>query len=157
MSNAIKLVVAVAVPLVVGGISGFATSRGVAEWYPTLVRPAFTPPSWLFGPVWTLLYIAMGVAAFLVWRRGLATEGVAVALTAFVVQLALNGLWSLLFFGARAPGVAFIEIIVLWVSIVVTVWLFWRLSTAAGVLLLPYLAWVSFAAVLNGSLWALNR
>lgn len=157
MSNAIKLVIAVAVPLVVGGLSGFATSRGVAEWYPTLVKPAFTPPSWLFGPVWTLLYIAMGVAAFLVWRCGLATPGVAAALIAFAVQLALNGLWSLLFFGARAPGVAFIEIIALWLAIVVTVALFWRLSTTAGALLLPYLAWVSFAAVLNGSIWALNR
>lgn len=157
MPNIIKLLVSIAVPLVVGGLSGIATARGVADWYPTLTKPAFTPPSWVFGPVWTLLYITMGVAAFLVWRRGLDAGGVRAALALFLVQLALNGLWSVLFFGSRAPGAALVEIVLLWISIAATTGLFWRVTPLAGALLLPYLAWVSFAAVLNGSLWALNR
>jgi len=157
VANNVKLLVSIAVPLAVGGLAGVATSRGVAEWYPTLVKPAFTPPSWVFGPVWTVLYVTMGVAAFLVWRRGLDAGGVRISLAVFLVQLALNGLWSVLFFGMKAPGAAFVEIIVLWISIAVTTGLFWRVAPLSGVLLLPYLAWVTFAAVLNGSLWALNR
>ena len=157
MNNALKLVIAVAVPLAVGGLSGFATSRGVETWYPTLAKPFFNPPSWVFGPTWTVLYIMMGVAAFLVWRQGLAAEGVKVALAVFAVQLALNGLWSILFFGMQSPGAAFAEIIVLWLAIAATVSLFRRVLPASGWLLLPYLAWVSFAAVLNLSIWILNR
>jgi tryptophan-rich sensory protein len=107
--------------------------------------------------VWTLLYIMMGIAAFLIWRRGLTTEGVRLALAAFVTQLALNGLWSILFFGMQAPGWALVEIILLWLAITATILLFWRVAPAAGMLLLPYLAWVSFATVLNASLWWLNR
>ena len=157
MRDSIKLVIAVAVPLLVGGLSGFATSRGVEAWYPTLVKPSFNPPSWIFGPVWTALYILMGVAAFLVWRKGLATKGVKAALLLFAVQLALNGLWSILFFGLRSPGWALVEIGLLGLAIVGTLIAFWRLTTAAGWLVVPYLAWVSFAAVLNGSIWMLNR
>jgi translocator protein len=157
MKTLLKLAVSISVPLVVGVLSGVATARGVTEWYPTLTRPAFTPPSWIFGPVWTLLYLMMGFAAFLVWQWGLEAAGVRVALVAFLVQLALNGLWSLLFFGLRAPGAAFVDIILLWLAIAVTTWLFWRVVHVAGALMLPYLAWVTFAAVLNGSIWSLNR
>ena len=157
MNNAVKLVVSVAVPLAVGGLSGFATARGVADWYPTLVKPSFNPPAWVFGPVWTVLYMMMGVAAFLVWRRGFDVDGVRIALTVFAVQLALNGLWSILFFGMQAPGLALIEIVLLWIAIGVTVVLFWRVAPLPGALLLPYWAWVTFAAVLNASLWWLNR
>ena len=157
MSNTVKLILAVAIPLTVGGLSGFATARGVGTWYPTLVKPSFNPPAWVFGPTWTLLYITMGVAAFLVWRQGLDTRGVRLALTVFVVQLALNGLWSILFFGLRAPGLALIEILVLWLGILATTVLFWRVVPAAGWLMLPYLGWVSFAAVLNAAIWNLNR
>jgi tryptophan-rich sensory protein len=157
MNNAVKLVISVAVPLAVGGLSGFATARGVAEWYPTLVKPSFNPPAWVFGPVWTVLYIMMGVAAFFVWRTGLDVDGVRIALDVFAVQLALNGLWSILFFGMQAPGLALIEIALLWIAIGVTVVLFWRVSPLPGAMLLPYWAWVSFAAVLNASLWWLNR
>jgi tryptophan-rich sensory protein len=157
MNNGFKLVIAIALPLVVGGLSGYATAGGVSTWYPTLVKPSFNPPAWVFGPVWTLLYILMGVAAFLVWRQGLASEGVRLALIAFAVQLALNGLWSILFFGLQAPGWALVEIILLWLAIVATLVLFWRVVPAAGGLLIPYLAWVSFATVLNASLWWLNR
>lgn len=157
MNNGLKLVIAIALPLVVGGLSGYATSGGVSTWYPTLVKPPFNPPAWIFGPVWTLLYITMGVAAFLVWRQGLAAEGVRLALAVFIIQLALNGLWSILFFGLQAPGWALVEIILLWLAIAATLVLFWRVVPAAGLLLIPYLAWVSFATVLNASLWWLNR
>ncbi|MCJ7753668.1 MAG: tryptophan-rich sensory protein, partial [Thermoanaerobaculales bacterium] len=144
-------------PLAVGGLSGFATARGVANWYPTLTKPSFNPPAWVFGPAWTLLYIMMGVAAFVVWRNGLEVDGVKIAIAVFVAQLALNGLWSILFFGMQAPGLALAEIIVLWIAIGATAVLFWRVVPAAGALLLPYWGWVSFATVLNASLWWLNR
>jgi len=157
MNNTIKLVISVALPLAVGGLSGFATARGVSTWYPTLAKPSFNPPAWVFGPVWTVLYIMMGVAAFLVWRRGLDVDGVRIALTVFAIQLALNGLWSILFFGMHAPGWALLEIILLWMAIGITILLFWRMVPSAGVLLLPYWMWVSFATVLNASLWWLNR
>ena len=157
MHNTIKLVISIATPLAVGGLSGFATARGVADWYPTLTKPSFNPPAWVFGPAWTLLYIMMGVAAFLVWRQGLESDGVKIALTVFGIQLALNGLWSILFFGMQAPGLALAEIIVLWIAIGVTTVLFWQVVPAAGALLLPYWGWVSFATVLNASLWWLNR
>ncbi|MGB5160069.1 MAG: TspO/MBR family protein [Thermoanaerobaculia bacterium] len=156
MNSTFKLGIAVAVPLAVGGLSGFVTARSVATWYPTLIKPFFNPPAWVFGPTWTLLYIMMGVAAFLVWRQGFSTKDVRLALTLFAAQLALNGLWSILFFGLQSPGVAFAEIMLLWLSIVATVWIFRRVVPAAALLMLPYLAWVSFAAVLNGSIWMLN-
>jgi tryptophan-rich sensory protein len=157
MNTKLKLLISVAVPLAVGGLSGYATSGGVSTWYPGLAKPSFNPPSWAFGPVWTLLYILMGVAAFLVWRQGLRTDGVKSALTVFLIQLALNGLWSVLFFGLQAPGWALVEIILLWLAIIATMVLFWRIVPTAGRLLLPYLVWVSFATVLNASLWWLNR
>lgn len=151
-----RLLVSLAVPQAVGILSGLATARGVREWYPALAKPSFNPPSWVFAPVWTALYLAMGVAAWLVWRRGLDTPGVRVALLAFLVQLALNGLWSLLFFGLRSPGLAFAEIVVLWGAIGVTTLLFFRQVAAAGWLMAIYWAWVTFAAVLNLSIWRLN-
>lgn len=152
-----KLVISVAIPLLVGGLSGIATARGVKEWYPALVKPSFNPPAWVFGPVWTLLYLLMGIAAFLVWRRGWDSGPVRTALTLFLLQLILNGLWSILFFGMRSPGLAFAEIMLLWLAILATVVLFWRVTSVGGILLLPYAAWVTFAAVLNGSIWILNR
>ena len=157
MHSALKLVIAVALPIAVGGLSGFATANGVSTWYPTLVKPPFNPPSWVFGPVWTVLYLMMGVAAYLVWLRGIDSAGVKTALTVFLIQLALNGLWSILFFGLHQPGWALVEIILLWTAIGATIFLFWRVVPAAGMLLLPYWAWVSFATVLNASLWWLNR
>lgn len=157
MKDVVKLLIAVAVPLAIGGLSGLATARGVETWYPTLVKPSFNPPAWVFAPTWTVLYIMMGVALFLVWRQGLDTPGVKAALTLFAVQLVLNALWSILFFGMQSPASAFAEILLLWLAIVATLWTFWQVTPAAGWLLAPYLAWVSFAAVLNGSIWMLNR
>jgi tryptophan-rich sensory protein len=125
------------------------------EWYAGLAKPSWNPPNVVFGPVWTVLYLAMGVAAWLVWKRA-GFQGAPWALGLFGVQLALNALWSFLFFGLQAPFVAFVEIVVLWLAILATTVAFWRVSTAAGVLLLPYLAWVAFAAALNLTLWRLN-
>lgn len=151
-----RFVVALAAPLAVGLLSGLATARGVQEWYPGLAKPPFNPPDWVFGPVWTVLYLMMGVAAWLVWRR--ADEArVGTPLVLFAAQLLLNGLWSVLFFGLRSPGVAAVEILLLWIAIVLTIRSFRRVSVPAALLLVPYWAWVSFAAVLNISIWMLNR
>jgi len=125
------------------------------EWYVTLRKPAWTPPGYLFGPVWTLLYALMGTAAWLIWTRfGFADART--ALTLFIVQLILNAVWSWLFFGLHNPGLAFFELLLLWVAILATVIAFWQKRADAGALLLPYLAWVTFAAVLNFAIWRLN-
>jgi tryptophan-rich sensory protein len=152
----VRLIAALAVPLAVGLLSGLATARGVSEWYPGLAKPPFNPPDWLFGPVWTVLYLMMGVAAWLVWRRA-GEARVGMPLVLFTAQLLLNGLWSVLFFGLRSPGVAAAEILLLWVAIGLTIRAFRQVSVPAAVLLIPYWAWVSFAAVLNVSIWMLNR
>jgi tryptophan-rich sensory protein len=125
-------------------------------WYDALAKPAWTPPNAVFAPVWTILYVLMAVAAWLVWRRaGFMRAGVALSL--FIAQLVLNALWSYLFFGAHRADLAFFEIVVLWAVILVVAVLFWREVRAAGVLMLPYLAWVGFAACLNFALWQLNQ
>ena len=140
---------------VAAAIGGTATGGAVQDWYPTLAKPSWTPPAWLFGPVWTLLYIAMAVAGWLVWRR-VGWDGARLALLMFFIQLTLNAVWSVVFFGLRNPGAAFAEIVVLWVAIVVTALLFWKVTPAAGWLFLPYLVWVSFATALNFAIWRLN-
>lgn len=141
---------------VVAAAGSLATGPAIPGWYASLVKPWFTPPSWLFGPVWTALYLMMAVAAWLVWRKaGFAAAGL--ALSVFLAQLLLNGMWSWVFFGSRNIGGGLLVIGLLWLGILATILLFWRHSRAAGWLLVPYLAWVSFASVLNYSLWVLNR
>lgn len=125
------------------------------EWYASLMKPAWTPPNAVFGPVWTVLYVLMGVAAWMVWRKA-GFSGAALPLVLFMAQLVLNSLWSYLFFGARQPMWAFFEIVVLWVLIVITMLAFWRVRPAAGALLIPYACWVGFASALNLQLWRLN-
>lgn len=132
-----------------GSAAGFLTAQSLPTWFPTLVKPSFNPPSWLFAPVWTTLYIMMAVAAWLVWLR----KG---PLVLFYVQLALNFAWSLLFFGLHSPALALIDIVAMWVAILLTLLAFWKVDRRAGWLLVPYLAWVSFASVLNASIWWLN-
>lgn len=125
------------------------------EWYLQLAKPRWTPPNWVFGPVWSILYALMAVAAWLVWKRkGL--SGAILPLVFFIVQLVLNAMWSWLFFGLKNPGLAFGEIIVLWLVILLTLIAFCRQTPFAGALLLPYLAWVSFAVILNFSIWQMN-
>ncbi len=126
------------------------------EWYASLNKPSWNPPAWVFGPVWTGLYTMMAVAAWLVWKRGGFTAQRR-ALGLFLVQLALNALWTPLFFGLHRIGAAFGEILFLWIAIMVTTVHFHRVSRPAAWLLIPYIAWVAFAAVLNGTLWMLNR
>ena len=142
----------VAVSFVVAAAGGAATVSAVREWYPTLSKPSWTPPSWVFGPVWTLLYAMMAVAAWLVWRRA----GWCGAPAWFAAQLALNAVWSPLFFGLHWIGVALLDIGLLWVAIAATMAAFWQVTPLAGWLFVPYLAWVSFAAALNFAIWRLN-
>ena len=154
---AIKFIICLAVTFTPAIIGSLFTRQAISDWYAYLNKPSFTPPDWLFGPVWTLLYLLMAVSAFLVWQKGLANPVVKIALVLYLLQLILNGLWTPLFFGARMPLLAFCEIVVLWGAIVFTILAFARVSTPAAVLLLPYIAWTSFAAVLNFSIWLLNR
>ena len=153
----VKLAVSIGVCLGAGALGSVFTALSVESWYRAIDKPAFTPPSWVFGPVWTLLYILMGIALFLVWRQGTDTPGVRTALTVFVIQLALNTLWSLLFFGLRRPLLGLIDIALLWAAILVTMVRFHPLSRTAAWLLAPYLAWVSYATALNFAIWRLNR
>ncbi len=147
------LIVSLAVCFAAAGIGGWLTSRSLETWYPTLVKPSWNPPDWVFGPVWTALYAMMAVAAWLVWRRRAGSW----PLLLFGMQLALNVVWSGLFFACQSPGAAAVEVWVLWGAIIATLIAFWRFSRVAGALLVPYLLWVSFAAVLNFALWKLNR
>jgi benzodiazapine receptor len=156
-SDLLKLLASLTVVLAAGGIGSLATTRAIPTWYKSLVKPSFNPPEWLFGPAWTMLYLLMAVAVFLVWKQGFGVPGVKLALAVFLVQLVLNALWSVLFFGLRSPLAGLVEIAVLWVAILATIILFFRVSVPAGVMLLPYIAWVSFAAVLNAAIFVLNR
>ncbi len=158
MNKYFKILIMVATCLAVGYLSSYATRSGNEEWFPTLVKPSFNPPAWVFSPVWSTLYIMMGIAAGLVWDQiDAKRELVRKALLFFAVQLALNGLWSILFFGLRNPLLALIEIIILWLMIYETYVQFGKINRVSGYLFIPYLLWVSFATVLNASIWWLNR
>lgn len=136
-----------------GMIGGMVSAGAIEDWYRTLAKPSWNPPDWVFGPVWTTLYVMMAVAAWLVWRT---RDRVAPAMALFFVQLAFNLLWSLLFFGARSPGLALVEVVFLWTSVLLTMLAFFGRQTIAGWLFVPYLAWVSFAAILNFAIWSMN-
>ena len=151
-----KILIAVAICLVIGFLSGFATKSSVDTWYATLNKPIFNPPNWVFAPVWTLLYILMGIAAGIVWSKGLYHKWVKTALYHFLIQLLFNGLWSIVFFGFQSPGFAFVVIIALLVLILLTYKWFKIVNKTAAYLLIPYLAWVTFAMLLNASIWYLN-
>ena len=153
----IKFIVCLALTFSAAFLGALSTRSAISDWYANLNKPFFTPPDWLFGPVWTLLYLLMALSAFLVWQKGLETPIVRIALALYLLQLILNGLWTPLFFGLKMPLVAFIEIILLWIAIVFTIVASARVSMAAALLLLPYIIWTSFAAALNFSIWLLNR
>jgi benzodiazapine receptor len=152
----VKLVVSIVACQGAGFIGSLATTPNIPTWYAALEKPFFTPPSWLFAPAWITLYLLMAIAAFLIWRKGLREEGVKCALIVFLVQLVLNALWSLVFFGLQSPLYGMVVIIALWIAILLTIIKFFRLSTAAGWLMIPYILWVSFASILNISIWVLN-
>lgn len=143
----------IALVLVLGFLAGQVTTPNIPTWYAGLAKPSFNPPNWIFAPVWTALYILMAVAAWRVWRiSGWQSNGLAL----WLIQLTLNVAWSFLFFGAHNPGVALADLAVLWLAIIATIAVFWRADRLAGILLVPYLAWVSFAGVLNYWIWQLN-
>jgi tryptophan-rich sensory protein len=150
------LMVFLLVTLAGGSLASFLTARGVREWYPGLRKPRGTPPGWVFGPVWTALYVLMAVAAWLVWCD-YGWAGGRPALLVFFAQLGLNIAWSGIFFGARLPGVAFAEIVLLWLAILLNIVIFHWLTPMAALLMVPYLTWVTYASYVNFGTWRLNR
>lgn len=157
MKNVPKLVLSLVIPNAVGILSSLVTMPAVGDWYTTIAKPSWTPPDWVFAPVWIVLYTLMGIALYLVWNDGAQKPDVRKGIIWFDVQLALNFLWSLVFFGLKSPGLAFVVIIALWVAIVVTMGIFWELKKKAAVaLLVPYILWVTFALALNAQIWFMN-
>jgi translocator protein len=152
----IKLVISIGLPLAIGAFAGMYTSEAVPEWYANLNKPSFNPPGWVFGPAWTALYILMGISLFLVWKEA-PGQARNLAMGVFFFQLALNFAWSFIFFYSKMIGPALIEIIVLWISIVIMMVLFYKIRPLAAWINIPYLLWVSFASVLNASYFVLNR
>ena len=151
-----KLIISIFVCQCAGLIGSIFSMTAIPTWYATLEKPPFTPPNWLFAPAWITLYLLMGISAFIIWRRGLESRQIKVALIIFLIQLALNALWSVAFFGFQSPLYGIIVIVALWIAILFTILLFIKLSTTAGALLVPYILWVSFATALNLSIWVLN-
>lgn len=156
MKNTLKLITTIFVSELAGVIGSIFTFSAIPNWYVTLNKPTINPPSWIFGPVWTTLYALMGIAAFLIWKKGWERVDVRKALAVFGLQLILNALWSIIFFGLQNPAWAFVNIVAMWLAIVWTMVLFYKISKPAMWLLLPYILWVSFAGYLNYSIWMLN-
>lgn len=150
-----KLVLSILIALLVGAVGSVFTTSSIQTWYVTLTKPSFNPPSWIFAPVWTTLYILMGISFWLIWTSRSSEKKHAIGL--FIVQLILNGIWSPIFFGARSIGNALLIIVLLWAAIALTIFVFQKISKPAAWLLVPYILWVSFAMVLNFSLWQLNK
>lgn len=155
MKNVIKLIISLLLPQLAGGIGAIFTTPNISTWYANVNKPSFNPPNYLFGPVWTTLFLMMGISLYLIWTTKESNNKK--ALTFFFLQLVLNTLWSILFFGLQNPLLAFLEIIILWVFILLTILNFYRLNKTAGLLLIPYILWVSFAGVLNFAIWQLNK
>lgn len=155
MSNITKFLISIMATLSAGAIGSFATAPAIPTWYRGLEKPGFNPPSWVFGPVWTALYILIGISFYLIWSS-VSFKKHKRALILFIIQLVLNTGWSLVFFGLQQPFWALIEITVLWIAILLTTVEFFKINKKAGLILLPYTLWVTFAAVLNFSIWQLN-
>lgn len=152
----IPLFFSISVCFLAAAVGSVFTTGAINTWYVTLNKPFFSPPNWIFGPVWTLLYLLMGVSLYIFWNTKTNIKKKHLGLSLFIVQLALNALWSILFFGLKSPTAAFVEIILLWLAIFLTIKYFLQLSKVAGRLLIPYLVWVSFATILNLSIVLLN-
>ncbi len=152
-----KLLISVAVCELVGLLSTPFTIASIPVWYAGLIKPSFSPPDWIFGPVWTTLYFLMGVSVCLIWKKGINNKEIKIAIYYFLAQLFFNFLWSVIFFGLHLPLVAFIDVIALLVAIVMTMMKFSKISKTALYLLIPYLLWVCFATILNGAIVLLNR
>lgn len=155
MKNVLKLSLCILSMLLVGGIGGIATASSITTWYAEINKPSFNPPNYLFGPVWTALYILMGISIYMILQSP-KTELRKKAIAIFCIQLFLNFCWSFIFFKFQLLGLAFIEIILIWVSIITMIIIFFEINKKAALLQIPYLLWVSFASILNGSIWFLN-
>ncbi|MFC1905493.1 TspO/MBR family protein [Chloroflexota bacterium] len=155
-ANILKLISSIIACQFAGFIGSIFTAASIPMWYTSLNKPPFTPPNWLFAPAWIILYLLMAIAAFLIWQKGLNSKGVKKALILFLIQLVLNSLWSVIFFGLQSPLWGMILIVLLWIAIIFTMLKFYKISTAACWLLLPYILWITFAATLNFSIWILN-
>jgi tryptophan-rich sensory protein len=156
MRKIIRLSVSILIPLLIGFTSSFFTVTGVGSWYKTINLPSWNPPSWVFGPVWTTLYILMGISFYLIWISNADQRLKKIAVALFFIQLVLNFFWSFIFFNLHSPGLAFAEILILWAAIFFTIIVFAGISKKAAWLLVPYIGWVSFASVLNYTIWMLN-
>ena len=154
-SLSLKLICSIALPLSVGSFAGIYTAKAVPVWYAALNKPSFNPPNWLFGPVWTVLYLIMGISLFLIWKQK-SSKARNWAILVFFIQLALNFAWSFIFFYFNQIGYALVDIILLWLSIVVMLFLFYKSNRIATFINIPYLLWVSFASLLNFSYYLLN-
>ena len=152
----IKLIICCGLPLAIGFGGSFFVGNSL-DWYQSLQKPVFNPPSWVFGPVWTAIYLLMGISFFLIWQKGLTGAAGKTALACFILQLVFNAFWTPIFFGAKQPLIAFADIVILWLAIAATIGSFYRVSKPAAVLLVPYIVWVSFAAVLNAAICMLNQ
>ena len=155
MNRILRLLICIAFPLIIGGLSGFFTVQGVKDWYLTLAKPNFTPPNYLFGPVWTFLYAFMGVAFFRILEKGKSVQKIK-AIRIYLWQLFFNFCWSFLFFSQHQIGLAFIDILILWVLILIMIFRFKKLDAFAGYSQIPYLLWVSFATALTAAIFILN-
>ena len=151
-----KIIISLLVCLAAGFLGSIFTTPSIPTWYASLTKPSFNPPNWLFAPAWTILFILMGISAFLVWHKGLKKKGVKKALGFFLAQLIFNVLWSFLFFKFHSPFLALLDIIFLWFLILLTILKFFKINNTAGLLLIPYLLWVSFASILNYFVYKLN-
>lgn len=156
LSNPLKVAICIIGCEAAGMIGTFFTISAISTWYSTLIKPALNPPNWIFGPVWIILYALMGISAFLVWKKGFEKKEVKSALATFGIQLALNAIWTPIFFGLQKPGIAYFVILALWCSIIWTMIKFYKINRTATYLLIPYILWVSFASYLNFSIWMLN-
>ncbi len=155
MKNIYKLIISLAIPLLVGYLGSLFTSTSVNSWYLTLKKPSFNPPNWIFAPVWTSLFILIGLSFYLIWRKGYSKERRA-AFFIYFIQLSFNLLWSFFFFGLKSPFLGLLDIVVLLIFILINIYLFYKISKASAYLLLPYLLWVSFASILNFYIFVLN-
>jgi benzodiazapine receptor len=156
LQDVLRLFFSLATCFSAGLIGSIFTRDSVRDWYILLLKPSFTPPSWLFAPVWFLLYVLMGISAFLIWRKGISDSQVKESLIIFIIQLFLNILWSYAFFGLKSPLYGLIVIVPLWTAILLTIINFHRISKTASFLLMPYIVWISYATVLNFSIYILN-
>jgi len=155
MKTSLKLLLCIIIPLAIGAVSGVATTSSIDTWYVNIEKPSFNPPNYLFGPIWTTLYVLMGISFFMILqskKSELKTKAIAI----FCIQLFLNFWWSFIFFKFQLLGLAFIEIILIWLSIAAMIILFFEINKTAALLQIPYLLWVSYASVLNGTIWLLN-